>query len=161
MGLTTVEQAIEDIRNGRFVIIVDDEDRENEGDFAMAAEFVTPESINFVTVHGRGLICVPLSAGLGGAGIQVCPVAVPHKGTSGNRPPANVARDTFISITAPLGAAPAASANPGPPAISIRPELPHSERDMNTWDPASPTTRPRRSVTRSGSNAQGVFSPPT
>ncbi len=63
MGLTTVEQAIEDIRNGRFVIIVDDEDRENEGDFAMAAEFVTPESINFVTVHGRGLICVPMSAG--------------------------------------------------------------------------------------------------
>ena len=63
MGLTTVEQAIEDIQNGRFVIIVDDEDRENEGDFAMAAEFVTPESINFVTVHGRGLICVPMSAG--------------------------------------------------------------------------------------------------
>ncbi len=62
MGLTTVEQAIEDVRNGRFVIIVDDEDRENEGDFAMAAEFVTPESINFVTVHGRGLICVPMSA---------------------------------------------------------------------------------------------------
>ena len=62
MGLTTVEQAIEDIRNGRFVIIVDDEDRENEGDFAMAAEFVTPESINFVTVHARGLICVPMSA---------------------------------------------------------------------------------------------------
>ena len=62
MGLTTVEQAIEDIRTGRFVIIVDDEDRENEGDFAMAAEFVTPESINFVTVHGRGLICVPMSA---------------------------------------------------------------------------------------------------
>lgn len=62
MGLTTVEQAIEDIRAGRFVIIVDDEDRENEGDFAMAAEFVTPESINFVTVHARGLICVPMSA---------------------------------------------------------------------------------------------------
>ena len=63
MGLTTVEQAIEDVKAGRFVIIVDDEDRENEGDFAMAAEFVTAESINFVTVHGRGLICVPMSAG--------------------------------------------------------------------------------------------------
>ncbi|MCH8849017.1 MAG: bifunctional 3,4-dihydroxy-2-butanone-4-phosphate synthase/GTP cyclohydrolase II [Chloroflexi bacterium] len=62
MGLTTVEQAIEDVRAGRFVIIVDDEDRENEGDFAMAAEFVTAESINFVTVHARGLICVPMSA---------------------------------------------------------------------------------------------------
>ena len=62
MGLTTVEQAIEDIRAARFVIIVDDEDRENEGDFAMAAEFVTPESINFVTKYGRGLICVPMSA---------------------------------------------------------------------------------------------------
>ena len=62
MGLTTVEQAIEDVRAGRFVIIVDDENRENEGDFAMAAEFVTPESINFVTKYGRGLICVPMSA---------------------------------------------------------------------------------------------------
>ena len=62
MALVDVEQAIEDIRNGRFIIVVDDEDRENEGDFVMAAEFVTPASINTMATHGRGLICVPLSA---------------------------------------------------------------------------------------------------
>ena len=62
MALVDVEQAIEDIRNGKFIIVVDDEDRENEGDFVMAAEFVTPASINTMATYGRGLICVPLSA---------------------------------------------------------------------------------------------------
>ena len=60
MALATVEQAVEDIRNGKFVIVVDDEDRENEGDFVLAAEHVTPAAINFMATHGRGLICVPL-----------------------------------------------------------------------------------------------------
>ncbi|MBM3945293.1 MAG: bifunctional 3,4-dihydroxy-2-butanone-4-phosphate synthase/GTP cyclohydrolase II [SAR202 cluster bacterium] len=60
MPLASVEQAIKDIREGKIVVIVDDEDRENEGDFAMAAEAVTPEAINFMAVHGRGLICVPM-----------------------------------------------------------------------------------------------------
>src|SRR6188768_1161625 len=55
------ESAIEDIRNGKLVIVVDDEDRENEGDFIAAAEKVTPEIINFMSTYGRGLICVPLS----------------------------------------------------------------------------------------------------
>jgi 3,4-dihydroxy 2-butanone 4-phosphate synthase/GTP cyclohydrolase II len=58
--LASVEQAIEDISQGKFVIVVDDEDRENEGDFVMAAEFVTPETINFMAMYGRGLICVPM-----------------------------------------------------------------------------------------------------
>jgi 3,4-dihydroxy 2-butanone 4-phosphate synthase/GTP cyclohydrolase II len=61
MALATIEEAIEDIRNGKFVIVVDDEDRENEGDFIMAAEKVTAESINFMAVHGRGLICMPMT----------------------------------------------------------------------------------------------------
>lgn len=56
----TVEEAIEDIRQGKMVIVVDDEDRENEGDLVMAAEKVTPEAINFMATYGRGLICVPL-----------------------------------------------------------------------------------------------------
>lgn len=56
----TVEQALEDIRNGKLVIVVDDEDRENEGDFIGAAEMVTPEMINFMATHGRGLICASL-----------------------------------------------------------------------------------------------------
>jgi 3,4-dihydroxy 2-butanone 4-phosphate synthase / GTP cyclohydrolase II len=57
----TIEQAIEDLRNGKIVIVADDEDRENEGDFVCAAELVTPETINFMTVHGRGLICLALT----------------------------------------------------------------------------------------------------
>jgi 3,4-dihydroxy 2-butanone 4-phosphate synthase/GTP cyclohydrolase II len=61
MGLVSIEQAIEDIKAGKFIIIVDDEDRENEGDLIMAAEKVTADAINFMATHARGLICVPLS----------------------------------------------------------------------------------------------------
>ena len=61
MGLATIPEAIEEIKAGRFVIVVDDEDRENEGDLVIAAEKVTAESINFMATHGRGLICVPLT----------------------------------------------------------------------------------------------------
>ena len=60
MGLSTIPEAIEDIKEGRFIIIVDDEDRENEGDLAVAAEKITPEAINFMAKHGRGLICLPI-----------------------------------------------------------------------------------------------------
>jgi len=59
--LNTIEEAIEDIRNGRIIIVVDDEDRENEGDFIAAAELTTPETINFMAVHGRGLICAAIT----------------------------------------------------------------------------------------------------
>jgi len=58
--LNTIEEAIEDIKQGKIVIVVDDEDRENEGDFIAAAEKVTPEMINFMTQYGRGLLCAPL-----------------------------------------------------------------------------------------------------
>jgi len=58
--LNTIPEAIEDIKNGRIIIVVDDEDRENEGDFICAAELVTPEIVNFMAKHGRGLICVGL-----------------------------------------------------------------------------------------------------
>jgi 3,4-dihydroxy 2-butanone 4-phosphate synthase / GTP cyclohydrolase II len=61
MSLSKVEQAIEDFRAGRLIIIVDDEDRENEGDLACAAEKVTPEIINFMAREGRGLICMPMT----------------------------------------------------------------------------------------------------
>jgi 3,4-dihydroxy 2-butanone 4-phosphate synthase/GTP cyclohydrolase II len=61
MGLISIEQAIEDIRSGKMVILVDDEDRENEGDLTMAAEKVTPEAINFMAKYGRGLICLSLT----------------------------------------------------------------------------------------------------
>ncbi|MCB0524524.1 MAG: 3,4-dihydroxy-2-butanone-4-phosphate synthase [Lewinellaceae bacterium] len=58
--LNTVEEAIADIRDGKVIIVVDDEDRENEGDFVCAAETVTPEIINFMATHGRGLVCTPM-----------------------------------------------------------------------------------------------------
>ena len=61
MELGTIEQAIDDIRNGRIVIVADDEDRENEGDLICAAELASPELINFMAVHGRGLICLPMT----------------------------------------------------------------------------------------------------
>ncbi len=59
--LNTIEEAIEDIRQGKVIIVVDDADRENEGDFLAAAEKVTPQMINFMATHGRGLICAPLT----------------------------------------------------------------------------------------------------
>lgn len=59
--LDSIESAIEDIKNGKLVIVVDDEDRENEGDFITAASNVTPEIINFMSIHGRGLICAPIT----------------------------------------------------------------------------------------------------
>lgn len=59
--LNTIEEAINDIRQGKVIIVVDDENRENEGDFVAAAEKITPETINFMATHGRGLICAPLT----------------------------------------------------------------------------------------------------
>ena len=58
-----IEAAIDAIRRGDMVIVVDDEDRENEGDLTIAAEKVTPEAINFMATHGRGLICMPMTGG--------------------------------------------------------------------------------------------------
>src|ERR1700759_300989 len=58
----TVEEALDEIRAGRMIVLVDDEDRENEGDLTIAAEKVTPEIINFMAKHGRGLICLTLTA---------------------------------------------------------------------------------------------------
>lgn len=59
--LNTIEEALADIKAGKFVIVVDDEDRENEGDFICAAEKITPEMVNFMITHGRGVVCAPLT----------------------------------------------------------------------------------------------------
>jgi 3,4-dihydroxy 2-butanone 4-phosphate synthase/GTP cyclohydrolase II len=59
--LSNIEEAIEDFREGKFVIVVDDEDRENEGDFIIAAEKITPEKVNFMLKHGRGVLCAPIT----------------------------------------------------------------------------------------------------
>ena len=61
MPISTIEEALADLREGKIIILVDDEDRENEGDFMVAAEKVTPEIINFMALHGRGLICLSLA----------------------------------------------------------------------------------------------------
>ncbi|MGE4561237.1 MAG: 3,4-dihydroxy-2-butanone-4-phosphate synthase, partial [Desulfobulbus sp.] len=61
MSVSSIEEVIEDIKAGKMVILVDDEDRENEGDLCMAAEMVSPESINFMATYGRGLICLAMS----------------------------------------------------------------------------------------------------
>src|SRR5882672_415108 len=58
----SIESVIADIRKGKMVIVVDDADRENEGDLVMAAQFITPAAVNFMAKHGRGLICVPTSS---------------------------------------------------------------------------------------------------
>ena len=59
---STIDEALEDIRAGKIVIVVDDADRENEGDFIMAAEKATPERLNFMVTHGRGIVCLPATA---------------------------------------------------------------------------------------------------
>src|SRR3989442_2477908 len=61
MYFSTIEEAIEDIKAGKMIIVVDDEDRENEGDLTIAAEKITPEAINFMARHGRGLICLSMT----------------------------------------------------------------------------------------------------
>ena len=61
MSIATIEEALQDLRDGKFIILVDDEDRENEGDLIIAAEKVTPEAINFMATYGRGLICMPMT----------------------------------------------------------------------------------------------------
>jgi len=61
MRFSTIEEAVEEIRQGRMLVVVDDEDRENEGDLVMAAELATPEAINFMIIHGRGLVCMPIT----------------------------------------------------------------------------------------------------
>lgn len=61
-SLSGIEDVIADIERGRMVVLVDDEDRENEGDLVMAAEAITPQAINFMITHGRGLVCLPMSA---------------------------------------------------------------------------------------------------
>ena len=57
---SSIEEAVEELRNGKVILVTDDEDRENEGDFICAAEFATTENVNFMAMHGKGLICMPM-----------------------------------------------------------------------------------------------------
>ena len=66
INLNTIDEALEDLRQGKLIIVVDDEDRENEGDLIGAAEMMTPEIINFMMRYGRGVLCTPMTAAWGG-----------------------------------------------------------------------------------------------
>jgi 3,4-dihydroxy 2-butanone 4-phosphate synthase/GTP cyclohydrolase II len=100
--VNTIEEAIEDIKAGRMVILVDDEDRENEGDLTMAAELVTPEAINFMAMHGRGLICLSLTEE------QVARLKLPmmvHENTSSFGTAFTVSIDARQGVTTGISAA--------------------------------------------------------
>ena len=60
-GFATVEEALEELRNGKLILVTDDEDRENEGDLIVAAEKITPEQVNFMLKHARGVLCAPIT----------------------------------------------------------------------------------------------------
>lgn len=76
MELNTIKEALDDLRNGKIILVTDDEDRENEGDFICAAEFATTDNVNFMATHGKGLICMPMSKSL--ADKLVLPPMVEH-----------------------------------------------------------------------------------
>ena len=100
--VNTIEEAIEDIKAGRMVILVDDEDRENEGDLTLAAELVTPEAINFMAMHGRGLICLSLTEE------QVARLKLPmmvHENTSSFGTAFTVSIDARHGVTTGISAA--------------------------------------------------------
>src|SRR5438132_7095559 len=98
----SIEEAIKDIKRGKFVILVDDEDRENEGDLVMAAEKVTPQAINFMAKHARGLICVALTLERVGE-LQLPPQA--HENTAAFGTAFTVSIDARRNITTGISAA--------------------------------------------------------
>src|SRR5436305_12083941 len=99
---TDVPDAIEEIRAGRMIVVVDDEDRENEGDLTLAAEKVTPDAINFMAKFGRGLICTPVT-GKRLDDLEI-PLMVDHN-TSGNGTAFTVTVDARVGITTGISAA--------------------------------------------------------
>ena len=102
MPFDRVEDAIQDIRDGRMVIVADDEDRENEGDLVCAAARITPEIVNFMATHGRGMICVPLMAERTDA-LNLPPMAEQNqdaRGTASERAQATQAAIATALITA-------------------------------------------------------------
>src|SRR5579885_3500630 len=102
-GLATVEEAIEEFRAGRFLIIVDDEDRENEGDLVLPAEVVTPDAINFMAKHGRGLICMPMTEErLDELGIPL--MLPPDRNTSAHGTPFTVSVEARRGVTTGISA---------------------------------------------------------
>jgi len=101
-GLASTEEIIEEIRRGNIVVLVDDEDRENEGDLVFAADFVTPEKINFLAKHGRGLVCMPITAEHA-AQLQLAPMTANNKTVHGTN--FTVAIEAAQGVTTGISAA--------------------------------------------------------
>ena len=140
MPLCSTEEAIAEIRQGKMIILVDDEDRENEGDLTMAAEFVTPEAINFMAKFGRGLICLPMSGEM--ADKLQLPLMAKHNGSrfGTNFTVSTAAREAHT--TPPHAAAPAppmaAAVFCGSPTRAGRPPPPFSP----PWRTRRPSSAP-------------------
>ena len=121
MSISTIKEAIVDIKSGRMVILVDDEDRENEGDLTMAAEKITPDAINFMAREGRGLICLSLSEELADK-LRLYPMVGDNRSRFGTA--------FTVSIEAKRGVTTGISA--ADRATTIRPPLPMIQKPM-TW----------------------------
>ncbi len=96
MTIATTEEIIDDIRNGKMVVLVDAEDRENEGDLVMAADFVTPEAINFMATHARGLICMPITAAQA-AQLNILPMVAVNRTSHGTAFTVSIEAATGVS----------------------------------------------------------------
>lgn len=101
-GVSPITEIIDEIRRGNIVVLVDDEDRENEGDLVFAADFVTPEKVNFLATHGRGLICMPVTAGHA-AQLQLTPMAANNRSVHGTN--FTVAIEAASGVTTGISAA--------------------------------------------------------
>src|SRR5437868_10625659 len=104
MSFDPITELIEDIRRGKMVILVDDEDRENEGDLVLAADFVTAEAINFMACHARGLICLPMTAGQIER-LQIPQMVSEDRNSSSNKTAFTVSIEAAFGVTTGISAA--------------------------------------------------------
>lgn len=119
MALNSIEELVEDIRQGKMVILMDDEDRENEGDIIMAAEACKPEHINFMAKHARGLICMPMSRER--CELLKLPLMAPRNG-SGFGTKFTVSIEATTGVTTGISAADRARTVQAPPRKTPRPK---------------------------------------
>ena len=141
MAVSSIEAVVEDIKAGKMVILVDDEDRENEGDLCMAAEMVTPEAINFMATHGRGLICLALSPDI------VEQLGLPMM-VSNNQSPFGTGFTVSIEARTGVSTGISAASSRCAPAVAAYSCAPARPRARWTW-PAAPGCAPPASSARS------------
>ncbi len=140
---SSIEEAIEDIRQGRMVVVCDDENRENEGDLTLAAQFATPEAINFMAMHGRGLICLSLTS-------ERCDELGLDLMAAKNESPFNTA--FTVSIEAAHGVTTGISAHDRAHTIQSPPESPPTIAPTRSRSPSILTRTRRTSCSRGTSS---------